>query len=237
VIVHSSNAKRILIDEWKFPHDKIEIIPLGLPAKIHLLNKEFCKKKLGFSSKKILLIYGYARGYKNYEMVIKCLSKLPEEVVLIITGATRQKKHQKVYENMLRRIKELNLEKRIKITGFVEESEIPILFGASDIGILPYTKTFGDFSSASMAEQLAYQVPILAADIHPFESFKRINGCVATFDKNDMDDFINKLKTLLYNKIKSNALKKEEKKYWQNNKWDKIALKYKKLYEELANSK
>lgn len=230
IIVHSENGRRIAVDEWKFRKEKVIIIPLGLPNKAEMLDKNTCKKKLGFPGKKILLIFGYARGYKDYGMVLEALSKMEKNTVLLITGGLQLKSHEKVYNDLMKKTEELGLNDRVKVLGFVEEKKLPVLFGATDVSLLPYTVTFGDFSSASMADQLAYQVPIIAANIHPFESFKKENKCIETFNRKNADDLVKKIKLLLHDQSKIKYLKEQSKSYWQKNNWNETAKKTKNLY-------
>lgn len=233
IIVHSKNAMQIAINEWGFAKQKVKVIHLGLPDKVIFLNKEKCKRELRLGNKKVLLIFGYARKYKNYDLVLEILKHLDKNIILVITGGVQRKKHKSVYFNLLRKIKDLKIEDRVKILGFVDEKKLPILFNATDVGILPYTKTFGDFNSAAMAEQLAYRIPLLCTDIHPFETFKNENGCIETFRRGNSKDLKQKIKELLYDKKRIKNLKEKSCEYWKKNKFSKIAILYKKFYNGL----
>jgi len=233
IIIHSENGKGLAVKDWKIDEKKIFVIPLGLPNKIKKLNKNLCKSKIGYPNKKILLIFGYARGFKNYGIVLNALKSLNKDVVLIITGGMQTEKHKKIYEEINSKIEQLNLRERVKILGFVEDKDLPVLFNAADIGILPYAVTLGDFTSAAMAMQIAYQIPVLATNIHPFESFKKNNKCIETFDRRRISDLANKIRHLLYTSKKRNYLKKQSKIYQQNNNWNNIGEKVKRLYSEI----
>ncbi len=230
VIVHSKNSEKIAISEWGFNKNKIKIIPLGLRDRYGEEDSKKFKRKIGCLDKKIILLFGYARGFKNYLIALKALTKLDEEIILVITAGLQSKKHEKNYEEIKNQIKKLKIEERVKILGFVEDKEIPNLLDASDIILFPYTKTFGDFSSASMALGLTYNIPVLAANIHPFENFKKENKCIETFDWQNDQDLVEKIKELLYDKSKINYLKKQSKSYYEKNNWENVAKKTKELY-------
>lgn len=231
IIVHSENARQIAINEWGFAKHKIEVIHLGLPDKVNFLDKEKCKRELGVQNKKVLLIFGYARRYKNYDMVLETLKDLDKNIILIITGGVQMEKHKKIYSNFLKKIKELGVEDRVKILGFVEEKRLPVLLNATDIGILPYTKTFGDFNSAAMSEQIAYKIPLLCADIHPFETFKKEHQCIETFNRSSKNDLVKKMSSML--KKKDKHLEKKIRKYLKKAGWSPVAQRHKKIYLDL----
>lgn len=237
IMFHSGSMKEIAVNEWSFKRNKIIVIPLGLPENIKILDKEQCKAELGYPGKKILLVFGFARGFKDYELVLRALKKLDKDVVLLITGCSQSKKHQEVNENITRQINNLDLNDRVKRLGFVEEKDLSVLFSATDVGLLPYTITFGDFNSAAQASQVSYQVPVIAANIHPFRSSKKENQGIITFDKEGDDDLVEKIKELLYNKIKIKKIKALEKDYWEKTTWSQVAKKTRKFYSNLSMKK
>lgn len=230
MIFHSEYGEKIALKEWKFNKNKIEIIPFGSPMNMKRLNKRICKKKLGYPNKKILLILGYIKEARNYDMVLESLRRLDENVVLLIAGEVQLKKHQIIYDNIVKSIKELKLNERVKMLGFVEDKDMPILLNATDIGIIPYKKAFGDFYSATMATQLAYPLPVLATNLPTFENFKKEEKCIETYDKNNLNDLIKKIKSLLYDKSKINYLKRHSKIYWERHNWDSVGKKTKNFY-------
>ena len=233
MIFHSEFGKNIAVKEWNFDENKIIVIPFGSPMNRKSLNKNICKKKLGFANKKILLILGYIREVRDYEMVLEALNKLDEDVVLIIAGEVQLKKHQVIKENILKKTKKLKLDKRVKLTGYVEEEDMPILLNATDVGIIPYKKAFGDFYSATLTTQLAYFIPLLTTNLPVFERLKKGGKCIETYDKESIEDLIEKIKSLLYDKEKITKLKKYSKEYWKTHNWDSVGKKKKELYMSL----
>ncbi|MCK5149963.1 glycosyltransferase [Candidatus Pacearchaeota archaeon] len=237
MIFHSEFGKEIAVKEWKFDKNKIDVIPLGSPMSGKQLNKNACKKKLGYSDKKILLILGYIKEARDYEMVLKALAKLDKEVILLIAGQIQLKKHKVIQDKILEDVKKLKLEKRVKLLGFVEDKDLPVLLNATDIGIIPYSRTFGDFTSAATAVQLAYQVPTLSTNLLPFEDFKKKKKCIETYDRENILDLVKKIKDLLDNPSKTDSLKKYCKIYWEDTNWDVVGRKTKEFYLSLFKQK
>jgi len=230
IIFHSEYGRDIALKEWNFNKNKIDIIPFGSPSNMKKLDKKVCKEKLGFPHKKILLILGYIKEGRNYELVLESLNKLDKNVILLLAGEVQLKKHQIVYNNILKKIKELKLNERVKMLGYVEEEDMPILLNATDVGIIPYKKAFGDFYPATLPTQLAYDMPVLVTNLPNFKNFEKKYKCIEIFDKNNLADLTEKIKGLLYDKSKINYLKKHSKIYRKDTNWDSVGKKTKDFY-------
>lgn len=235
IIVHSENAKEIYLNEWKYPKEKIVVLPLGLPVNIRVLNKNLAKKKIGYSNKKVLAVLGYIKASRNYNQILESLKDLDKNVILIFIGQVQLKKHQIVYDNLVKKINEFGLNERVKLLGFVENSKMSEYLSATDIGIVPYSRGFGDFMSSTMAMQLAYKIPILGTNIRPFENLKKQSKCIETYDKDSVKDLIKKINELLKDKEKINSLKINTNKYWKENNWNEIGRKTKEVYLSLKD--
>jgi glycosyltransferase involved in cell wall biosynthesis len=222
LFAHSENGRRINLKDWRIKKEKISVLPLGLPINIKKLNQNKCKKKLGYTNKKILLILGYIRGSKNYNVVLEALKNLKQNVILLIVGKVQLEKDKIVYENILKKIKELGLEKRVYLLGFVEEEKMPALLSAADVGIDLRSQGGGDFLSSTMAMQLSYNTPVVSTNIPSFEILKKEEKCIETFEENDSSDLTEKLKSLLYNQTKIRSLKASAKDYWKRNNWNEV---------------
>ena len=170
-------------------------------------------------------------------MVLKALIKLDKKVVLLIAGEVQLKKHQVIYDKIVEDIKKLKIENRVKLLGFVQDKDMPTLLNATDIGIIPYSRTFGDFTSAATAIQLAYFVPTLTANLPPFEDFKERKKCIETYNKDSLADLVKKINEILHSKSKINSLKKYSKLYWEDTNWDEVGRKTKNFYTSLFNKK
>jgi len=233
MIFHSNFGKKIAVKGWKFNSNKIEVIPLGSPMNVKILNHQASKKKLGYSNKKILTVLGYIKEARDYGLIVESLRYLDKNVILLIAGDTQLEKHKVIRDNIIKKAKQLGLINRLKLLGFVEYENLPKLLSATDIGIIPYSRSFGDFTSAATAIQLAYQVPLLTTDLPPFEDFKERKKCIETYENGNVKDLVKKINNLLKNKSKINSLKKQSKLYWEDTNWDAIGRKTKSFYLDL----
>ncbi len=108
--------------------------------------------------KKVLLFFGFIRGYKGLDRLIKALAHLSDEYYLIIAGD--------VYGDFFKYqelIDEHNLSARIKsIVRYIRDEEAPALFSASDLCVLPYNS-----ATQSGIVQIAfhYALPSIVTDV------------------------------------------------------------------------
>jgi glycosyltransferase involved in cell wall biosynthesis len=106
-----------------------------------VMSKRSAREKLGLSDEKIILFFGFVRGYKGLAYLIRALPLILArvQVRLLIVGEFWEEK-----ERYLRLIDELDLQKQVTIVDrYVRNEEMPAYFCASDLVILPYTSFTG----------------------------------------------------------------------------------------------
>jgi glycosyltransferase involved in cell wall biosynthesis len=125
--------------------------------------KTAAREKLGLSDEKIILFFGFVRGYKGLPYLIKALPLILArfKVRLLIVGEFWEDK--KPY---LRLIRKMGVQQHITmIDRYVPNEDVPGYFCASDLVILPYTSVTG-----SGLLQLAYAFgrPVVTTAIGDF---------------------------------------------------------------------
>ena len=124
--------------------------------------KEICASKDDF----VLLYFGFVSYYKGADWVIKAVRKLRKtkdfrNIRLIVAGGEayslkHEKHYQKFYQDLLH---ESSKDERIKITGFVADSDIPTYFQASDLVVFPYRGLIG--GSGCFSHAITYGKPFI----------------------------------------------------------------------------
>ena len=226
IIVHTNKAKSELMSRMK---KKIVVIPHGSYQTPIFLDEIESKKKLGLEDKFILTIFGFIHRKKGYEKIIKILPKL-ENTILIIAGEPAPWDID--YVNFLKdMIKHMNLEKKVvMLAKFIEEENIPIIFNASDIILLPYDEIT---QSGVLSMALAYRKPVIASKLPAFLEIAQEYGCIELAETEE--EWYNKIKEILHSKEKRNLLKKASQKYWENTNWKNVAKLHLNLYIDLIN--
>lgn len=143
IICVSRTEKEILIDKFKLPRDKIEVIYNGVDIeKI----RSFKSKRIPNQNEVSILYFGRLEKYKNVHMAIEALKYLPDTFVLYIVGRGP-------YEKELRKLtQKLGLEKRVKFLGFLPEEELYTLLHSIDVVVnLSDIEAFGIMVIESLA--------------------------------------------------------------------------------------
>ncbi len=229
IIVHTHNAKRILIEN-RTPEEKVATIPHGTYQKPKFLDREECKERLGLKGKKVLCIFGFIRRYKGYDDVIPLLPKLKEDIILLIAGGARIKEHESYVNELKERARDLGVGDRIIITGYINENDLSIAFNATDVMLFPY---HGIEQSGSLCVALAHNVPTIASNIPGFREIQEEFGCLEIF--RDRDELLQKIVNLIDDVGRQDELRRRSKTFWEATNWGEVARKTFQVYKEVMS--
>ncbi len=143
------------------------------------------RKELGIGDSDIMFLsVGELNSNKNHEIVIKALTKLPNNLVYVIVG----KGTGKDYLNRL--VSEEGLQNRVKLVGFRED--VADFYDASDAFIFP---SFREGLSVSLMEAMASGLPVACSEIRGNVDLIDMDGGVFfnPADENSVADAIKKL--------------------------------------------
>ncbi len=123
------------------------------------VDKSVAREKLNLpKDKKLLLFFGFIRGYKGLDVLIDTMSKLPDSYHLVIAGECYGSfdKYQKQIDN-------LGLNHKITaLVRYISDNEVPLLFSASDVCILPYKSAT---QSGIIGISYHFELPVIATDV------------------------------------------------------------------------
>ena len=221
IIVMSNTIKNLIVRQDKINPKKISVIPMGAldnaPKKI---NKEKAIEQLNLpSDKKIITLFGYIEPNKGHDKVLLALNKL-KNVHFLIAGGVRSEKGEDYKKKMLQIIDEKGLKDRVTFYGYVHEDANPLILGATDLLIYPYT---GISNSLALTTAIPYDVPILTSDIQPFKEFHHNHGATRIFKTDDSKDMIKKINKILNNEKTSKRLLEKQKLFISLFNWREIA--------------
>lgn len=143
------------------PPDKIHVIPNGYNEKLFRpCSSTDARKQLGLPlDKKILLSVGGLVAVKGQTYLLDALKlvlKKHDNVILMIIGLGPLK------ENLLKKTRELKLEKNVFFAGWKEHNEIPMWMNACDVFVLPsLIESFG----VVVIESMACAKPVVATNV------------------------------------------------------------------------
>lgn len=221
VQVHSSFIKKRVIEYYHIPEKQIEVIPLGSASSHHktILEKNRSKNCL------LLLTVGRLSIDKGQLELIKIFHKalkgFKKETRLVLVGGDGGKR-----EEIEKYIKHNQLEKCVKLMGFISEDSLHKLYQKADIFILlTRVESFG----IVFAEAQSYGLPIIGYRIGPLDAaFKKGAILAEPYNKDKVSEAIQRL---VNNDQFREELGREAIEYASKNfSWEKAAQKFMNLY-------
>lgn len=196
VVLEEGFAKRLI--SLNIPKEKIEIIPHGVDFSLKAVPKKEAKRILGFKrEEKIILVFGFLSWYKGSDLILRKFKNFADKnpdtcFRLVLAGGKSPTQSGKLhYERYLKSLYKIARRcPNAKITGFVEEKDVPLYFSASDVVALPY-RTFMS-SSGPLSLAISFEKPFVLS--------KKYQGILETEDfKSSMTALDIKAQDLVFN--------------------------------------
>lgn len=239
IIVMTTNAANILMDQYDVPAHKISVIPHGTHL-VPPLERKKLKQRYQFSDRKVLSTFGLLGPSKSIETTLEALPAVIQthpEVLFLVLGKTHPslvKEEGEKYRTMLEeKVIALNLENHVLFVN--EYLQLPILLEylqLSDIYLFtskdPNQAVSGTFSYA-----VSCGCPVISTPIpHAKEVLGNHNGSIVDFQ--NPDELSKAIVSLLDNEtlrteISINSFHKMASTAWQNS-----AIAHAILFEELT---
>jgi glycosyltransferase involved in cell wall biosynthesis len=173
-----SQASKDSFEEYGVPVERMKIIELPVPPVDTKTKSTVIAEKLHKKSGDIILsTAGFIAKSKGTKAVLKALAFLPENYKLaIIGGAHHSGLNDKFYDEVSDTIRELSLQDRVYITGYVAEADQrDALLRETDICLYPYDRRYYDYvSSAALNNAIANGLPIVAYKTYTFEEANNV---------------------------------------------------------------
>ncbi|MBI5404141.1 MAG: glycosyltransferase [Ignavibacteriae bacterium] len=241
VIVMSKKAVKFLVEIYKIPEDKIEIIEHGVPVG-KVFHRDSVREKFNFSNKTALFTFGLLSRNKGIETVIKALPKVVKKhknILYVVLGNTHPKvlsRYGEEYrEYLLRLVKEYNLEDYVYFyKSFVPEELLMEYLYAADIYITPYLNE-AQITSGTLSYAIGAGTAVLSTPYWHAEELLA-DGRGVLFDFHNHEQLGDILLDLLDNRHKVEQLREAAFEYGHKLKWPKIGAKYIKVAKSAMDS-
>jgi glycosyltransferase involved in cell wall biosynthesis len=182
----------------------------------------------GWQDKRVLGIFGYITAAKGHLVAVKALAQLPEDVVLLVVGGVRRAGDQVALNDLQRDIAAAGLSDRVRITGFVDDGEVPAHIAACDL--LLYPATHAD-SSYSLVTGLAYgSAPIVASDVYGHHEMAERKAGIALFASGNAAALAQVVRELLQSPDRRASLVAEAAAYAAAYTWMAVAAQTRQVY-------
>jgi glycosyltransferase involved in cell wall biosynthesis len=145
LVVMTERGRRILLERYRTPPSKIDVIPHGIPD-VPFAAPDYYKDQFGLRGRKVLLTFGLLSPNKGIEHVLHALPDVVAEfpnLVYIVLGATHPhelRTREEAYRLGLKAIvRSTNIESNVVFHNcFVGLQELMEYIGAADLYVTPY---------------------------------------------------------------------------------------------------
>ncbi len=164
VCVQHQKIKTRLINEINIKR-KVQILPIGTETDILIPDRTISREILGFDSYcRVLLFFGTIDWRKGLDILLDAFAMLPENKYRLLIGGGQplrikdRPEYKQWYKGIADRIAACP---RIRHLGFVADKDVPGLFSASDLIVLPYV--IPQTVSAVLNHAASYERPFIGS--------------------------------------------------------------------------
>jgi glycosyltransferase involved in cell wall biosynthesis len=165
ILVQHPKFKAIMEDEMGV-RTPVEILPIGTETAVSLADRGQSRAQWGYGEdERILLFFGTLDWRKGLDIMLDAFEALPAKGryrLLIGGGQPVRIKHKPAYQKWYTALSErMRHNDRITHVGFVADADIPKLFAASDLVLLPYVVP--QMVSAVLNHAASYECPFIGS--------------------------------------------------------------------------
>lgn len=230
VIVLSQHLKDQLLARG-YPVSRVTVIPPGLapapppPAGPSLL------AAWGWEHKTIVGMFGFITAAKGHGLALEALAQLDDSYALLIAGGVRRPADEPLRAALERQIDARGLRSRVRVTGYLPESEVPAHLHACDLLIYPYTRVD---TSYSLSAGLAYlAAPVLVSDVAAHREFAEHSQAVALFPSGEAAALAHAIRALAHNPARRAELLAKAAHYARSQDWPAVARQTRAVYAQV----
>jgi glycosyltransferase involved in cell wall biosynthesis len=227
IIVLSARLEEQLLARG-VPAGKIHVLPAGVPSVPSPAGGGALRGTWGWQDKDILGMFGYITPAKGHALMLDALAQLPERYVLLIAGGLRREADRPVLSALEQRLRQLNLQHRVRITGYLAEADVPRHIAACTALIYPATHVD---SSYSLITGLAYQhAPLIASDVFGHREVAERQAGIFLFRSGDASDLARVIQSVTTDAGCRLAALEDSRRYARDYAWPNIAQRTREVY-------
>jgi len=169
---------------------RFTVAPHGMGAipRAKLADEADLRQRLGLEEgRRLALCVAAIRPHKNQEVLVRALASLPADLDLVLAG-----RHEPYADHVERLARELGVKARLRMAGFLPDSELERLWEIADVAVLP---TLAEGFGLPLLEAMARGLPTACSDI---PVLREVGGELpAYFDAHDPAGAARAVQTLL----------------------------------------
>lgn len=236
VVTPSTFAGRLV---RRYTHRPIEVISNGVdlerfnPRRVSSEDRERLRRKYSLQDSSLLLYVGRLSYEKNVGYLIEIMRNLDthtgRDIKLLIVGEGELR------DKLRRKIKRLKIERKVILTGHLENEDLLCAYAEADIFILP---SFTELQSIATLEAMAMKNVIMVGRSRENAAQElvreRVNGY--TFSLQDSRDAVDKIHTILSDEKLKKRMQEESFKMVRQHDLQKSVSRLEEIYKNLIRS-
>ncbi|MCD4670821.1 MAG: glycosyltransferase family 4 protein [Actinomycetia bacterium] len=197
IICESNYVKNDIIKFTGINGNKISVIQSPPPEEF--INHKFDDKQFEIVREKYNLPQKYlfypaqCWFHKNHIKLVEAFHEVVrnyDDIHLMLTGS-----QQNNYNNLVKKVDELNLNDKVKHLGYIDYEDLPYLYKMSEMLVMP---TFFESVSLPIYEAFALKIPVCSSNVVALP--EQVGDAGVIFDPNDVNDMAEKIIKYLDNK-------------------------------------
>ena len=231
VVVLSRRARRLLIERYGAPPDRVVVVPHGVPP-LAAMNRTQARQRLGLPDAPLILSFGLLGPGKRLELVVESLPAILRRVPnvrFVILGAThpevRRRYGERYRESLVGLARRRGVARHVElIDRFADLDELGAWLQATDVFVTPYAN-----AEQAASGTLAYAVAAGRACVStPYEYACELladdRGALVPF--NDPGALSEEISQLLVDDDRRHAMGERARRYGEQMSWDAVARQY-----------
>jgi len=210
----SNTSKREIVEHFRFPKEKIQVIYNGVGKEFRIIEKNLCKKILNKYNIETPFIFhiSKASSIKNIGGIIKGFQKIKDRIDcnLVIGGAWKE-----------------DTTDRIISTGYIPFEDLPYFYSGAEIFVFP---SFHEGFGLPILEAMACGTPVVTSNVYATKEIAA--GSAVLVDPYNTEEIAQAIYNLLNNKDYYKEIRKKGLERVKQFSWKKCAEEYIKLYKE-----
>ena len=138
ILADSEATRQDLLGIWQVPDEKVTVLYSGVHERFQPVEDvgmvAAVRQKYRLQNFPYILSVGTLQPRKNYQMLIRAFAPLADKLPhhLVISGGKGW-----LYDEMLAEVERQGLTGRVHFIGFVDDADLPTLYGAADLFVFP----------------------------------------------------------------------------------------------------
>lgn len=201
IIVHTAEHMDEILGKYSLKESKVVVIPFAVDNVDEVSSKEIeeYKNRYALKDKTIITFFGALRPAKGVEYLVLAFAntlKAEKDLSLVIAGFVPEGCEDYLY-SIKDLVEKLKINEHVRITGHVQEAEIPAMMASSDILVLPYVDATQ--SAVLHSEVIAYEKPVIVTDVGGLGEVVRKHDIGIVVPKEDAFALAESIRTLINN--------------------------------------